>query len=282
MSKPLISVVVPSYNSEKFVEETLLSVEESQHPDVEYIFIDGGSSDGTMEIVERYAHLFSHIISEPDKGQSDAFNKGFKLAQGDYLTWLNSDDVFCPQAMARVVEYIQQTRKPWYAANMLYIDSNSEILRCCQSGRFEGWALRFGILSVFGPSTIFHRDLFTRFDGFSEEFHYCMDTEYWWRIASAGIIYERVPVYLWALRLHDDAKTASAITGEFDKRPTRMQEEGALMIENYCPNRSKLKGKIGVLLVRLYRFLNCSYGRAIRDTYRSKGKHVFDANSLTN
>jgi glycosyltransferase involved in cell wall biosynthesis len=273
MTQLLLSVVIPSFNSEKYIEETLLSIRRNQHPSVEYLLLDGGSSDRTMEIVEKYRELFSVVISEPDNGQSDAFNKGFKLAQGEYLTWLNSDDVFCPGAVAKVIEYIKQTRKSWYAANMLYIDANSEILRCCQSGRFEGWALRFAILNVFGPSTIFHRDLFSRFGGFNEEFHFCMDTEFWWRIASHGIEFQRIPTYLWALRLHDEAKTASAVTGQHALRPARMQEEGAEIWKTYSSSVSRRKRKFGTMLVRLYRILNGSYVLAMIETIINKNKN---------
>ena len=131
------------------------------------------------------------------------------------------------------------------------------------------------ILNVFGPSTILHRDLFTRFGDFNEDFHYCMDTEYWWRIASAGITYSRAPIYLWALRLHDDAKTASAITGEFNKRPKGMQEEGALLMKKYYPKRTNFRFKLGIFLVRLHRLLNGSYCVGIFDSFKHKGKNVF-------
>jgi glycosyltransferase involved in cell wall biosynthesis len=281
MPNPLLSVVVPSYNSAKYIVECLESLRESRSSKVEYLLIDGGSTDSTMDIVESYKDLFSVIISEPDQGQSDAFNKGFALAKGEYFTWLNSDDVFCPGALTQAVEWIKKEHLPWYAANVVYMDSDSQITRCCQSGGFEGWALKFGVLNVFGPSTIFHRDLFDRLGGFREDFHYCMDTEYWWRIASSGIKYQRIPLYLWALRLHEDAKTASSITGGVDKMPIGMRDEISEYIFNYCPRTSKLMSRLGLLCVKSFRMINGSYLRSAFNTYRRRGLSISSLKSIT-
>lgn len=278
MTSPLISVIIPSYNSERFVGETLKSVEFSQQPEVEFIFIDGNSTDGTMNIVNKFRHLFSCIISEKDSGQSDAFNKGFRLARGEYLTWLNSDDVFCDGALSQVVEAIKNSRRPWYAANMLYIDEDSKILKSCQSGKFETWALRYGVLNVFGPSTIFSRELYREFGCFREDFHFCMDTEYWWRLASSGIVYERIPVHLWALRLHDDAKTAASITVGGDSRPLGMVAENERYASMYFPLVSGKARRWGMLLARFWRTLTGPYFRSIYFTVRFKGKSIWMLN----
>lgn len=261
---PLLSVVIPCYNSECYIRECLDSLRAAKSDRVEYILIDGGSADNTMSIVEEYREIFSVVISEKDKGQSDAFNKGFELAQGEYLTWLNSDDVFAPGALEYVLSWIEKDRKPWYAANVVYIDSESKIIKCCQSGSFEKWALPFGILNVFGPSTIFSRKLFDDLGGFGEDFHYSMDTEYWWRIASSGFQFDRIPTYLWALRMHDGAKTASVFM--HSHTPAAMLEERDLIRAKYLPNTSKRIRALGIFLVRIYRTLNGAYVKSYLDT----------------
>lgn len=280
MKNPLLTVVTPTYNSEKYIGDCLESLRASKSDEVEYILIDGGSTDSTMDLVERYKDLFSVIISESDNGQSDAFNKGFKLAQGDYLTWLNSDDVFCPGALARMLDEIAKSKQQWYAANVVYIDGESKITRCCRSGSFEVFALGFGVLNVFGPSTIFHRDLYFQLGEFREDFYFCMDTEYWWRIASRGIRYKRLPIYLWALRLHEDAKTAASVTGGEDARPLGMRKENELYREMYFPTVSTRKRRLGVFLARSYRVLNFSYLKSIFSTYRYKGDRFSDVKSI--
>lgn len=271
---PILSVVIPSYNSECYIRECLESLQAAKSDRVEYILVDGGSTDGTMSIVDDYRDMFSVIISEPDKGQSDAFNKGFTKAQGEYLTWLNSDDVFCPNSLEFALDWIERERVPWYAANVAYIDETSKVTRCCKSGGYETFAARHGLLNVFGPSTIFRRDLFEKLKGFREDFQYCMDTEYWFRIATSGVRYKRIPVYLWALRLHDEAKTASAITGDFEKRPSGMIKEGALLKEMYYPDRTRLKLRFLSIWVRVGRILNGSYLVAMCDTRKFSGRTI--------
>jgi GT2 family glycosyltransferase len=272
--KVLLSVVVPSYNSDKYIGECFECLRASKSCDVEYLLIDGGSTDSTMDIVESYKDLFSVIISEPDQGQSDAFNKGFALAKGEYFTWLNSDDVFCPGALTEAVEWIKKERLPWYAANVVYINAQSQITRCCQSGGFEGWALKFGVLNVFGPSTILRRDVYDKLGGFREDFHYCMDTEYWWRIANSGVKYERIPVYLWALRLHDDAKTAGAVLHGRSGRPARMVEENEIYKEIYFCSVPVWQRRIATFIARSIRVVKLYYIKSFIDTRRCEGTCV--------
>ena len=274
LNDPLLSVVVPSYNSERYIRECLESLRAAKSARVEYILIDGGSTDNTMSIVEDYREIFSVVISEKDKGQSDAFNKGFALAQGEYLTWLNSDDVFCSGSLEISLDWIEKDKKPWYAANVLYFDKDSRITRCCQSGSFEKWGLAFGILNVYGPSTIFSRELYQRLGGFREDFHYSMDTEYWWRIARSGVQYQRIPVYLWALRLHEGAKTAAVVTQGQSARPPRMVEENEAYRKMYFSDVSEGCKRRGVLLLRLWRVLNFSYIKSYLDTVRCRGELI--------
>ena len=269
MSELILSVVVPSYNSEVFIEECLRSIEREAQAGVEFILVDGGSSDGTMEIANQYSHLFSHVISEQDKGQSDAFNKGFRLAKGKFLTWLNSDDVLCPRVMTPVLEKLSVSQQDWVTANSVYLNEKGEVTRCCQSGGFEHFAVKRGLLNVFGPSTFFSKKLFEELGGFRLDFNYCMDTEYWWRIVDAGYRYERMPVYFWGLRLHANAKTANVLLeGE---TPLRMTEEHRIIAEKYYPGVTRKSRRRCVLWVLIWRFLNLSYIRSYWDTYSMKG-----------
>lgn len=270
-NNPMLSVVIPSYNSEYYIRECLDSLRTAKSERVEYILVDGGSTDNTMSIVEEYRDIFTVIISEKDKGQSDAFNKGFDVARGEYLTWLNSDDVFCPDSLEFALDWIERERGPWYAANVVYIDSDSKILKCCRSGGFESFALHSGILNVFGPSTIFSRELFGKLGGFREDFHFCMDTEYWWRIASSGVQYQRIPVYLWALRLHESAKTAAVVMQGQGARPARMVEENEIYRQMYFGDVSAGSKKCGIWLIRLWRVLNFSYIKSYLATNRYRG-----------
>lgn len=272
MSELILSVVVPSYNSEVYLEECLKSIEGESQPGVEFILIDGASSDTTMEIVERYRHLFSHIVSEPDSGQSDAFNKGFKLAKGKYLTWLNSDDVLCRGSMKRAVKQLSVSRKDWLVANSVYLDEHGCVTRCCRSGGFEQFAVKRGLLNVFGPSTFFSKQVFEELGDLAENYHFCMDTEYWWRIVASGRTYERINTYFWGLRLHSEAKTANVLlTGEY---PAGMREEGQKIALRYFPTVTKGTQQFAVKLARIWRIANTSYISSLIDTFRSRGKRL--------
>ena len=103
-SFPLVSIITPSFNQAAFIEKTILSVTGQDYPNLEYIIIDGGSTDGSVEIIKRYADVLSDWVSEPDLGQTDAINKGFARAKGQYLAWINSDDTYNPGAVREASE----------------------------------------------------------------------------------------------------------------------------------------------------------------------------------
>jgi glycosyltransferase involved in cell wall biosynthesis len=272
MSEIILSVIIPSYNSAAFLEECLKSVEREGCEGVEFILMDGASSDATMEIVERFRHLFSKIVSEPDGGQSDAFNQGFTLAKGRFLTWLNSDDVICSGSMATTLPVLRGTTKDWLVANSVYLDEAGHVTRCCRSGGFEHFAVKRGLLNVFGPSTFFSKKLFEELGGIDESYHFAMDTEYWWRIVGSGRTYQRINCYFWGLRLHSAAKTANVLlTGEY---PAGMREEGQKIAQRYFPEVSQSKRARAVQLVRIWRIMNLSYVFSIIDTLRLRGKRL--------
>lgn len=270
----ILSVIVPSFNSNRFIRECLESLRQEYVDGVEYLLIDGGSADSTMTIVREFNGLFAAIISEKDGGQSDAINKGFSMATGRYFTWLNSDDALCPGALALIVRFLKRKSGLWYSANYIYVDADSKVVRCCQSSGFQRAVLRFGVLSVYGPSSIIHRDLFREAGRLRTDFHYCMDVEYWWRFVQMGHQYEKIPVYLWALRLHDGAKTASAVDSSLGVVPARMKEEAQIIKKTYYPKTSYLDLKYGIYLARCLRVINFSLVWSMVHTLKYKEQSV--------
>lgn len=272
MTKPILSIVIPSYNSEKFILKCLESIEEEAYDGVEFIMVDGGSSDKTMEIVLQYKHLFAEIISEKDRGQSHALNKGFKLARGKYLTWLNSDDLLCKGALRNVLPVLREANNDWFAANCVHIDVEGKIIRFCRSGRYEDFAVKDGVLDVYAPSTFFSKKLYKEVGDIDESFHYCMDTDYWWRIVKSGHTYKRINTYFWGFRLHSDAKTANTILiGEYS---TEMNEEQKRLAQSYYPEVDAWRCKVGRLKARVWRLLNLSYLKSGFSSLFYKGKDI--------
>ncbi|HTX79640.1 MAG TPA: glycosyltransferase family 2 protein, partial [Longilinea sp.] len=116
----LVSIVTPSFNQARFLERTIRSVLEQTDADIEYLVVDGGSTDGSVEIIQKYADRLAWWVSEKDKGQTDAINKGFSHAHGEILAWLNSDDTYEPHAISEAVAFLQAHPD----TGMVYGDAN--------------------------------------------------------------------------------------------------------------------------------------------------------------
>src|SRR5512138_1788368 len=126
---PLVSIITPSFNQAAFLETTIRSVLDQDYPSLEYFIVDGGSKDGSLEIIQRYAHRLAGWVSEPDRGQTDAINKGFGMAHGEILAWLNSDDVYQPGAVAEAATFLQQNPEVGLVyGDATYIDENGRTI----------------------------------------------------------------------------------------------------------------------------------------------------------
>lgn len=182
---PSVSVITPSFNQGRFIEETIESVLGQDYPNIEYLVIDGGSTDNTLEILRKYGDRLTWI-SEPDKGQTDAINKGFKRARGEIICWLNSDDTYEPGAISKAVEYFLEHPD----VMMVYgegneIDENGGLLqRFPATQEFDLWALIYIWDYILQPTTFFRKKVFDDIDFPDEKLHWCMDWDLWIRIGS--------------------------------------------------------------------------------------------------
>jgi glycosyltransferase involved in cell wall biosynthesis len=203
---PLVTIVTPSYNQADYLERTILSVLNQDYPNIEYIVIDGGSTDGSIDIIKKYEDRFSYWISEPDTGQSNAINKGFKNATGKIFNWLNSDDLLMPSATTIAVHYL--TNHPEYGmvyGDRLVVDENDQVLACVELPSFRRSLLQFG---RFLPqeTSFFRRDLWRRANGLDENLHISMDRDLWLKFIKIGRLYH-VPFVLGSWRQHAGAKS---------------------------------------------------------------------------
>jgi glycosyltransferase involved in cell wall biosynthesis len=202
-----ISIVTPSFNQGRFLEETIRSVL-SQRDDVhEYFVIDGGSTDNSVDVIRKYEHGIDRWISERDRGQSDAIDKGFRLATGDILFWLNSDDVLLPNTLARVRRAFDE-HPDWDALTgySVWIDAASRILKMHRIPRESIDWLKWGVLHVCQQTCFFRSDLYHDVGRLDLGLHCTMDTELWCRMFRHGARWGHLPEYLGGFRLHDEMK----------------------------------------------------------------------------
>jgi glycosyltransferase involved in cell wall biosynthesis len=218
---PLFSVVTPSYNQARFIEETIESVRRQTYDEIEHIVVDGESNDGTLNILRQYDDLT--WISEPDEGQSDAINKGFDMATGAYIGWLNSDDVFFDTSVcARVVKYFEQTGADVIYGDIALIDADSRLLKFHCVPSFSMAKLR-RYCFIEQPALFFDADVLAD-NRLDTDLEYVMDYEFWLRLASE-YEFRHVSDVLAADRNHPDRK----ILGQRDA----MQAEARQLQQQY-------------------------------------------------
>jgi glycosyltransferase involved in cell wall biosynthesis len=271
------SIVMPSFNQGRFIEAALESILTQDYKNWEIIFIDGGSSDDTMQIVGRYLDVLSYWVSEQDEGQSDALKKGYSQATGDVFTWLNTDDLLLPGALAQAAKaFAANTNRSWLLGNVIWIDDSDKILKCWRGDGYTiGWP-RFGLLTAGGPSAFFRRELYERVGGINLDLHYQMDTELWWRFAISGEPFYRLPGYTWALRLHEGAKVSGHIFADpRDENRTRIARRQILeadYISQYISGYViKLPHQVRSALGLLRKAISPAYLRGRADNYRFTG-----------
>lgn len=209
-SLPLVSIVTPSYNQSQFLEETILSVLSQDYENIEYIIIDGGSTDGSIDIINKYKDKISYWVSEPDSGQSQAINKGWRKSKGEVIGWLNSDDTLLPNTISKVVNYFKYNKDMHLCYGDCYIiDQKSRMLHYWKAGNYDlTKALLTASHIIPQPGSFMRRNVLGLVGELKEDSHILMDLDYWLRLATVGRIgYLNEPTS--CMRIHPEAKTRS-------------------------------------------------------------------------
>jgi glycosyltransferase involved in cell wall biosynthesis len=181
---PKVSIITPSYNQGRYIEATIRSVLAQDYPNIEYIIIDGGSKDDSVEIIRRYADRMAYWVSEKDKGHADALNKGFGRARGEILAWLNSDDTYYPGAVSEAVAYLQAHPK----VGMVYADANLTDHSGTVVGKFAARqtsyrAMLRGSVHIPQATTFFRADVWRQVGPLDLSLFFSFDYDLWVKIA---------------------------------------------------------------------------------------------------
>ena len=211
---PRVSVVTPSFNQAPFIEDAIASVENQGYPTLEHLVIDGGSTDGTLQVLGRQGDRV-RWSSEPDAGQTDAVNKGVARAHGEVIGWLNADDFYEPGAVRAAVEFLRlnpDVAVVYGDCLYLYQQTGREELRLVRSRQFDLDFLVNGRCYIHQPATFFRRAALAdqRLD---KTLRYAMDYDLWVRLARAGRRFAYLPIALATFRITDASKSGTSLTG---------------------------------------------------------------------
>jgi GT2 family glycosyltransferase len=209
---PKISIVTPSFNQGPFLEETVRSVLLQGYPDLEYTVIDGASSDESVDVIKKYEPWLAFWVSETDRGQSHAINKGLARAAGEVMAWLNSDDFYLPGALAGAAERMG-AGGGFVIGGVTFVDMHSRVVGLARPRPGSGGSvLKNGLVQgrrLWQPGMFWTRDVFRRTDPLAERLHYVMDTDFLLRAMAQGVDPLLCDTQWACFRLHKESKTAA-------------------------------------------------------------------------
>jgi glycosyltransferase involved in cell wall biosynthesis len=230
---PRLTVITPSYNQGAFIERTLKSVLDQGYPNLEYLVVDGGSRDQSVEIIDRYAHHLAWWVSEPDDGQTDALNKALARATGDVVTYINSDDYYLPGAFNAAIEALEAHEEAqWAVGAARFVDADGGFMETWHA-RAPGRHRHLWMLlpwSAPQPSSFWRRAVFEELGSFRRDMHYVFDTEFALRLAYSGHPPAIVPAELSVRVVHPEAKS-------WDLAPFRREQ--ARFVELFGPSLTR-------------------------------------------
>jgi glycosyltransferase involved in cell wall biosynthesis len=272
-NEPLISIVTVVYNGERFLKDSIESVINQNYQNIEYIVIDGGSSDNTVNIIKQYEDKIDYWISEKDSGQSDAFSKAFAKCRGEWITWLNADDLLLPNTISVLIQSVKSYPDvDCFMGNIIWADANGFVIKCRQGERWANSLPQNGFLNVYGPTTFFKNKLYKSVMGIDHSLHYRMDTDLWWQFFNAGAKFMRLKNYSWMLRVHEDAKTTANyfLNNKKQEKVLEIMNHETEVIRTKYNLQQTFKGR---LLLFFHRVTSLCYLRSLFDSFRYKSRH---------
>jgi glycosyltransferase involved in cell wall biosynthesis len=246
---PIVSIITPSFNQARYLEATIASVLGQNYPNIEHIVMDGGSTDGSVEIIRRHESRLAYWSSGPDNGQTDAIAKGFARAKGSVLAWLNSDDMLAPSAVRIVMDAFERHPQAGVVyGDRLEIDSRGNVTGVCRCPSWYGQMLRRNI-TLPQEATFFRRGAFDKAGGVNASLAFSMDFDLWCRLAKVTS-FHHVPAFLGYFRRHDAAKSV-VFTGKESQQALQYAHEHEEVYRRHFG-----KALPGPLAARWYRLLH--------------------------
>jgi hypothetical protein len=208
-SLPKISLVTCSFQQARFLDATMRSVFDQAYPNLDYIVMDGGSKDGSADIIARHAHRLAYWVSQPDGGQTDALAQGFSRATGDIFGWLCSDDLLLPNALATVARFFAENPAAEAVyGDSLWIDADGRPIRAKRETGFDRFVFLHDHNYIPQPSMFWRRGLYEAVGGLDRSFNLAMDADLWDRFAQVTSI-AHISSYLSCMRFYPEQKTRS-------------------------------------------------------------------------
>jgi len=281
MKEPFFSIVIANYNYGHLLAAALESIIHQDCDDYEIIVVDGGSTDASVDVIKKYEQHIAWWVSEPDKGQSNAFNKGFSHAKGLFYTWLNADDILLPGTLMAVKKRLQShPQASWATGNFVrFLQENGTIIEAPWGPHYlPDWLQGPGRVTVsFGPTTFWNSEIYKRLGPLDETLHFTMDTDYWCRINMADFKQVRVNHSCWGFRMHEESKTA-----EYENRNlNNCQKEKINQEHSYIIKKNNYYPKVIWRFIGLFmRFLDGSLLVALIKKKIIVGKKIQDEFSL--
>ena len=272
MELPRITIVTPSYNQDKFLHETIQSVHNQDYPNLEYFIVDGGSKDNSIDIFKKYEDKIDWWVSEKDKGQADAINRGFLRASGEILCWVNSDDILLPNCLHEVAKnYLKNNKPELIHSNCVYINEDGLIIKLIRIPKQTRFFVFRGVWSMPAPAVFFKASFLKKVGYLNMEYHLSMDLDICMRIIKAGGRISYIPKYLGAYRWHATSKTSIDISNR--KKKNIENYETKLIYNSTLPGSTESSRKLWKILWKVYRMINLNYLRSFLETTKATGLH---------
>lgn len=265
---PRITVVTPSYNQGEFLEKTIKSVINQNYPNLEYIIIDGGSTDNSVEIIKKYEKYLTYWVSEKDRGQADAIRKGFEMATGELIGWLNSDDMYFPNALIEIGKAYKK-----FPSASIYVGgvaigalNDGPIKKCSFPPPFWLWFRKYGIIPIGQMASFYSREIYEEIGGININFYHCMDADLWFRLLNYHPNVVIINKMIGFIRFHSKAKSATA-KELYEKEQKDFIKSLGLSIFQY---------KMLIILYKTLRLYTGNYLKSWLATLKYKNKRIED------